>query len=141
MFKKLDTGLRSSSPETSSAPFTTNAPLRPFRGAESDNTRSRLRGTTAVQPPASAPNPFLGLRPMAKRPNIEAEPSSARPTLPRGKVGLVTQTPIEIDSDSDTSSILEVKAQPAQRVTDETTIKPKKSSQKSKSYVPNRHFN
>jgi hypothetical protein len=64
--------------------------------------------TSSAAPPAKVVNPFTSLRPMPKRPTFLDSPPPETPTPPRlGEVNS-RQTPIEIDSDSDSSSIVEV---------------------------------
>jgi len=61
-----------------------------------------------VELPAKVVNPFINLRPMPKRPAFLASPPPATPTLPGKEQGQSKQAPIEIDSDSDSSSVVEI---------------------------------
>jgi hypothetical protein len=105
-FRKLDTGPRSPPPQSHT--------LRELSTSER-NTASR-RGdsmlspvdTSSAAPPAKVVNPFTNLRPMPKRPAVLASPPPATPTLLPKVAGHSRLAPIEIDTDSDASSIVEI---------------------------------
>jgi len=105
-FRRLDTGPRS--------PPAKNMTLRELSTSER-NSASRREAvverpddSTSVKLPAKVVNPFLNLRPMPKRPAFLASPPPATPTLPGKEQGQSKQAPIEIDSDSDSSSVVEI---------------------------------
>jgi hypothetical protein len=125
-FRKLDTGPRSPPPQTHT--------LRELSTSERNTAARRVDATdrpadpTSPTPPARAANPFLNLRPMPKRPAFLESPPPAPPTIPRGEQGHSRQASIEIDSDSDSSSVVEI--------IDLPLIKPKKLTRKAESTTP-----
>jgi len=125
-FKSLDTGPRS--------PPAKNMTLRELSISERNSASGREEvverrdDSTFVGLSAKVVNPFLNLRPMPKRPAFLASPPPATPTLPGIEQGQSKQVPIEIDSDSDSSSIVEI--------IDLPISKPRKSTKKVKATIP-----
>jgi hypothetical protein len=121
MFKNLNTGSRSPSPE---AEASTSRQIT----ATTSGSQAQDSTTTKPSPPAKAANPFQGLRPMPIRPDFSASTNpTAEPTTHLGQAGPAHQIPIEIDSDSETSSCVML-IEPA-------ISKSKKPVKKAKSYV------
>jgi hypothetical protein len=125
-FWKLDTGPRSPPPQSHT--------LRELSTSERNTASGREdvvelpAHTSSVALPAKVVNPFLSLRPMPKRPAFLASPPPATPISPRLDQGNSRRTPIEIDSDSDSSSIVEI--------IDLTIIKEKKLTRKAEATIP-----
>jgi hypothetical protein len=105
-FRKLDTGPRSPPPQSHTLRELSTSERNTVSRRE-DN-KERAADSTSAALPAKVVNPFLNLRPMPKRPTFLESPPPATPTPPRLEEGNSRQTPIEIDSDSDSSSIVEI---------------------------------
>jgi hypothetical protein len=125
-FRKLDTGTRSPPPQTRTLRELSISERN--TAARREDNMDRAADPTSAALPAKVVNPFLNLRPMPKRPAFLPSPPPATPTIPSGKQGHPRQTPIEIDSESDSSSVVEI--------IDFTIIKPKKLTRKAEATIP-----
>jgi hypothetical protein len=125
MFRKLDSGPQSTPPNTRT-PRELSTSERNTAARREDDVEPSVDISSAA-PPAKVVNSFLNLRPMPKRPDFLASPPPATPSLSPGEQGHSRQSPIEIDSDSDSSSIVDI--------TDLLVSKSKKATRKTTPYV------
>jgi hypothetical protein len=125
-FRKLATGPRS--PPSPTKTLRELSISERNTAARREDNMERAADPTSAALPARVVNPFLNLRPMPKRPAFLPSPPPATPTIPSGKQGHPRQTPIEIDSESDSSSVVEI--------IDFTIIKPKKLTRKAEATIP-----
>jgi len=124
MFKKLDTGTRLSPPKTKTSPEVSISEWDTTSSGE--DVEEPSANTSIVAPPARVVDPTSLLQPKPRRPGPLPSPPQAA-SAPREEQGYSRQTPIEIDSDSDSSSVVEL--------TDYFISKTKTATKKTTPYV------